>query len=93
MLWLSNNLIGLYDLERFASGDYTTIMLEDITQDSEHTKAEILRIYKFLGLSDFKADTSMFEKENQFLATDQSKPVGVQIDNIIDLIKFEKELP
>ena len=93
MLWMSNNLIGLYDLERFAPGDYTTVTLEDITQNSEKTKSEISRLFKFLELSDFEVETSIFKEENQFIASDQSKPMGVQISNIIDLIRFERELP
>jgi len=88
--WLLINATGLYDLRKYAEGDYIHIKLENLHGDESTRIEAINRVFNFLNLEPMEIEDSSFDQSFAHVLSTDDQTIEV-IDRLVcDLIEFER---
>jgi len=91
--WLLINTITLYDLRKYAEGDYFQISLQELQGETEARNETINRMFIFLGLEPIDVDESVFDSSFVYRQSEDESDIQHVCTLIDELINFENSLP
>ena len=91
--WLLINTITLYDLRKYAEGDYFHIQLQEL-QGEKQARVQVLdRMFTFLGLEPIEIDDGVFDSSFVYRQSEDESDIQSVSAMVDELIDFENSLP
>ena len=91
--WLLINTITLYDLRKYAEGDYFHLQLQVLQAENQARSETIKHMFTFLGLKPVEIDDSVFDSSFVYRQSEEDSDIRSVSRLIDELIDFENSLP